>query len=433
MMRSSKAQASSNPSVRVRVYWGDILYDTVVCEPKRPMTIGRLPSSTIVMDLGKGHSHAELPLVTLDATRTNAELRFDKATEGHVRFNGKLVTLEKAREDKATPTDEKGFHYVKLTDKDKASIVVGYVSFDIDWVKQSEVIERPLISDKRFAVVASALMAFAVLMLSVLEVPKVEEPEKEKPPERIVEIIPPKEIIHAKAAQGERKSADGGAAKGDPGKAAVAPPKAEEKPSAAQTLKSANLGSLANSLSAITSNSAPAADSKVKAAAAQAQAGTGGFSTEGLKTGGGGKSTGIGRTVGQGEGGFEGTGKLGLSGNSLVDGSTGRGVNAPLQQTGGLDRAVIDQIVRRRQDRIRLCYERQLNFAPKLAGKVTVHFTIGKEGEVLKTNIVEDTMKNQAVRDCISSEVKTWTFPRPSGGTLVEVDYPFVFESGGGG
>ena len=291
MMRSSKAQASSNPSVRVRVYWGDILYDTVVCEPKKPMTIGRMQGSTIVMDLGKGHTQAMLPLVTLDATRTSAELRFDKATEGHVRFAGKLVTLDKAREDKATQVDDKGFHLVRLTDKDKASIVVGYVSFDIDWVKQSEVIERPLITDKRFAIVASAIMAFAVLLLSVLEVPKVEDPEKEKPPERIVEILPPKEVIHAKAAQGQRKSEEGGAAKGDAGKAAVAPPKVEapKPPTAAQMLKSANLSSLANSLSSISSNSAPVADSKAKVAAAQAEAGTGGFSTEGLKTGGGGK------------------------------------------------------------------------------------------------------------------------------------------------
>jgi outer membrane biosynthesis protein TonB len=268
----------------------------------------------------------------------------------------------------------------------------------------------------------------------LLSGPKTEEPEKERPPERIVEILPPKEVVHARAAMGERKkSDDGGAAKGEAGKAAVAPPKTVSKPSAADSLRSANLGSLVNNLSSLSNSAAPSANTDVKVAAAAAQDGAAGFTTDGLKSGAGGKSVGIGRTVGQGEGGFQGTGKLGLSGNSLVEGSAGRGVTGPAQQGGGLDRAVIDQIVRRRQDRIRLCYERQLNFSPNLAGKVSVHFTIGADGQVVKAGIIEDTMKNQAVRDCIATEVKTWTFPRPSGGTLVEVDYPFVFESGGGG
>lgn len=92
---------------------------------------------------------------------------------------------------------------------------------------------------------------------------------------------------------------------------------------------------------------------------------------------------------------------------------------------------MIDQIVRRRQDRIRLCYERQLNFVPGLAGKVTVQFVIGKEGNVQKSTIIEDTMNNKAVKDCINTEVKEWVFPKPKGDTDVTVDYPFVFESGG--
>jgi hypothetical protein len=90
---------------------------------------------------------------------------------------------------------------------------------------------------------------------------------------------------------------------------------------------------------------------------------------------------------------------------------------------------VIESIIRRRLDRIRLCYTRQLNFYPKLSGKVTVHFVIGKTGQVVESSVIEDTMKNQSVRSCILYEVKTWTFPNPEGGTLVNVDYPFVFES----
>jgi hypothetical protein len=100
--------------------------------------------------------------------------------------------------------------------------------------------------------------------------------------------------------------------------------------------------------------------------------------------------------------------------------------------SGGLDRDVIESVIRRRLDRIRLCYERQLNFNPKLAGKLGVHFVIGKAGEVLSASATEDTMKNTQVRECVLMEVKSWNFPNPEGGTIVNVDYPFVFESGGG-
>jgi hypothetical protein len=90
---------------------------------------------------------------------------------------------------------------------------------------------------------------------------------------------------------------------------------------------------------------------------------------------------------------------------------------------------VIESIIRRRQYRIRLCYERQLNFNSKLAGKIAMHFVIGAKGSVVKANISEDTMKNESVRNCVLDEVKSWIFPSPEGGTLVNVDYPFVFES----
>ena len=94
-----------------------------------------------------------------------------------------------------------------------------------------------------------------------------------------------------------------------------------------------------------------------------------------------------------------------------------------------MDRDVIDAIIRRRQDRIRLCYERQLNFNPKLAGKVSLHFVIGGKGQVSSSRIVEDTMRNQNVNKCILTEIASWTFPTPRGGVNVDVDYPFFFES----
>lgn len=433
MKKLFKAQGASSSNVRVRVYWGDILYDTVLCGPGEKITIGRKEGATFVMDLGRGATHAVLPLIDYASDGT-AELRFDKTTEGHVRFDGKLVTLEAARKSKETQTDSEGFNKVVLGHRDKASVVIGYVSFDIDWIQGRESIARRIFSDKQNALAGAGMTMLAALLFLIISLTRQEKID-EPPPERIVEIIPPKELQRARAAMGQRKTEDGGAQKGDPGKVATTTPKeTAPAPTAAETLRNANLGGLVSSLSSLSANTpAPTADARKTAAVAAAanQTGTGGFTTDGIAQGAGGKSVGIGRTVGAGEGGFEGTGKLGLSGNSSIEGGSGQGLVQQQKSSGGIDRNVIDQIVRRRQDRIRLCYERQLNFRPNLSGKITVQFVIGKEGEVVGTQFLEDTMKNDQVRDCISSEVKTWTFPKPNGGTLVKVDYPFVFASGG--
>lgn len=422
MKRSEKTLTDSN--LKVTVYWGDILYGTALVHPKEAVTIGRRADNTFVLDVDEALTFERLEIVKLHANRM-AEITFDDHIDGHVKQNGKLISLASERSNKKIPKDADGLYRVRFSDKEKADVVVGHVSFYFDWVSTHE--SLPYATgmprrDKTFLLLTLLLLLAFPLGIYFLG-QWVPNPEPENPPERIVTIIPP-ELPVAKAAMGERQTADGGAQKGAAGKAEV---KAEEKPSAAQLLKRSNLGSLVSGLTSLGA-SAPSANAEKGMKAPVAQVGTGGFTTQGLKTGGGGKSEGIGRTVGAGRGGFEGTGRLGLSGDSAVEGGTGYGRQSTVVK-GGLSNDVIENVIRRRQYRIRLCYERQLNFNPKLAGKVAVHFVIGAHGEVLSANITEDTMKNQTVKKCIVDEVKTWNFPSPEGGTQVNVDYPFVFES----
>ncbi len=424
MMRSSKAQANSN-SLIIRVFWGDILYDTVLCEPKEPISVGREPGCTFVMDLGKGSTIAKLPLVTMNPDGT-AELCFDGKMEGHVRGGGKLQTLEKLRALPETEKSSDGVFKMKLTQADTASVVVGYVSFDITWSKGRSVMPRTLVLDTRAAAVTGAIALSMLVLFTVFTVPDVTPPEEEKPPERVVEILPPK-ILKPKPIAPTEASPPPAAGNPAPQQAAQAP-QAPKAPSAAETLKSADLGSLVSNLSSIGANVAAPTVAKRDVSAEGPNAA---FSANAVAATGPARAS-IGKTTGAGEGGFAGTGQLGLAGNSGLVGGTGTVLGAPGGEGGaGLDRQVIDQIVRRRQDRIRLCYERQLNFAPGLAGKVTVQFLIDASGSVMKSTIIEDTMKNKAVNECLGSEVKSWTFPKPKGGAVVKVDYPFVFESGG--
>jgi hypothetical protein len=419
-------KAPENSELKISVYWGDVFYDSVVCKPKDTVTVGRNVNNTFILDLPNelsGDSYKLLELVSEDT----ADFFFDDYVSGHVRLDGKLLSLAAAKESSLVSKERPGVYKARLSRKDKADVVIGHVSFYLDWIDHEDhlILPRTPIVDKKQKFAYLALGLLALITIGVLQF--VVPPVPEKPPERLVTLIP--RNTPAKAAIGSAQTADGGSQTGALGKANLS--NADQKPvSPSAELKKANLGSLVSGLTSLAKN-APVVNSGRNAnavSASIAQVGTGGFSTTGLKTGGGGKTVGIGRSVGSGKGGFEGTGRLGLSGDSALEGGTGHGTGEALER-GGLDRDVIDAIIRRRQDRIRLCYERQLNFNPKLSGKVAVHFVIGKSGNVVSRRILEDTMKNASVNNCILNEVSTWTFPPPQGGTLVNVDYPFVFES----
>jgi TonB family protein len=76
---------------------------------------------------------------------------------------------------------------------------------------------------------------------------------------------------------------------------------------------------------------------------------------------------------------------------------------------------------------IRACYESELARLPDLRGTITVRLVITDTGSVSSATTAASTMGNAAVEGCLDARVKTWTFPRPKGGGVVVVTYPFVF------
>lgn len=427
-MKSSTAP--ENYDLKVTMFWGDILYDTAICRSREAITIGQNENNTFVLDLRSPHlADKPFTLVRVHPGQC-ADFFFDESYDGHLRLKDKHMSLATAKDTHAVERGPDGTYSARLSRKDKADVVIGHVSFYLDWVERADVIPAAPFLRKRDAILT--LLLLLLISAGIVLLSMIGPPEEEKPPERLVQLErhrgatspTPSAAAPSKAAIGEYKTKDGGAAKGPLGKATT---KVSNQQSAVNSLRKANLGGVVGGLTELGANS-PDLHNDTSAKSALPQQGEG-LSTEGLKNGGGGQTQGIGRTVGQGEGGFSGTGRLGLYGNSSVDGTGSGGGGSPVRVAGGLDRDVIESIIRRRLDRIRLCYERELNFFPKLAGKVAVHFVIGKHGEVLEASALEDTMKNSTVRSCILFEVKSWTFPVPEGGTLVNVDYPFVFES----
>ena len=93
---------------------------------------------------------------------------------------------------------------------------------------------------------------------------------------------------------------------------------------------------------------------------------------------------------------------------------------------GTLDPSLIDRVVKNNLAGLKYCYEKELNLAPNLSGKVVVQFTIGLSGDVEEALIESSSLNHAQTEDCIVRRVRRWKFPRPQGDRVI-VAYPFVF------
>ena len=98
---------------------------------------------------------------------------------------------------------------------------------------------------------------------------------------------------------------------------------------------------------------------------------------------------------------------------------------------GSLDKELIRQVIHRNRNQIRYCYESQLTRFPKLSGKVAVKFVISASGTVASSQVAQSTVSNAELETCIAGRVQTWIFPKPKGGGVVIVTYPFILKQSG--
>ena len=190
-----------------------------------------------------------------------------------------------------------------------------------------------------------------------------------------------------------------------------------------------------NAISGILAPDAPGFQNRLAVAMAGAGSefqlghGTRGLSFRGTETGGGGTGT-YGRIHGLGP---------------LDTGGDDRGVRARKGDkrerrvgtvdvgkggTGGFcSRGDIEKNVRLRAGAVRACYEQQLQVRPKLAGKITVRWTIHVDGTVKNAAVASSSLRNDAVERCILRAIRRIRFQKPKGGLCV-VSWPFAFQPG---
>jgi hypothetical protein len=108
------------------------------------------------------------------------------------------------------------------------------------------------------------------------------------------------------------------------------------------------------------------------------------------------------------------------------------GFAEPSGDFGGLTAEEIDRVVKARSGVFRACYQKELNHTPGIGGKLLIHFKIGGDGVVQAGSTATasgSTLRNDAVEQCVKSNVNRLKFPAKGG--IANVNYPFVFTQGG--
>ncbi|MBN2493930.1 MAG: TonB family protein [Deltaproteobacteria bacterium] len=98
---------------------------------------------------------------------------------------------------------------------------------------------------------------------------------------------------------------------------------------------------------------------------------------------------------------------------------------------GGLSQQVVGRYIERYWAQFKYCYERELARSPDLYGKITTTFTISGSGRVSEAQVLQSSMHNANVEQCLLRAIRRIRFPPPRGGGQVIVTYPFLLRTAG--
>jgi hypothetical protein len=162
--------------------------------------------------------------------------------------------------------------------------------------------------------------------------------------------------------------------------------------------------------------------------------GFGGLGIRGTGAGGGG----VGETVGIGGIGTKGRGG-GLGGYGQGVGALGRKADRDIaistgtaQVMGSIDKELVRRVIQEHAAQIRFCYEEQLAVNPKLAGKVVVKWIINADGSASGAQVDSGTtLADDKVQQCMMARIVSWEFPKPKGGGIAVITYPWILRSSG--
>ncbi|HEY2746718.1 MAG TPA: AgmX/PglI C-terminal domain-containing protein [Polyangia bacterium] len=429
---------------------GKIVEERLV-RKRESVTIGQSTRNTFVVPASNALPRT---FTIFELTPAGYAINFSDMMDGRVSLGDQVVALPALRQGKAQKKGE--LWHLLLPDRSRGKVVIGDVTVLFQFVTPPPVQPRPQLPPSvrsslmqnldwmLVAVVAASFLAHFGFVIYLRNIDWPRKPDIEEIPDRFVQMIVPKKVEEPKPVlaqkEDEKKDEEKKDAKKDHGEKAkpkpVRDPEAEARAAAERRARLAadvqKMGVL-KMLTAKGDNGAVAdlvkgGDVSGDADKVFAQVGGVGVAT----SGGGLRGKGAGGT-----GTLRGGGSLRASGPGEV-GTGERGGervvhavvkdSAPQDVDGSLDPSVIAKEIRSRLGAIKACYEAGLKRNPNIGGKVQLRFEVSSVGKVTSAEIENDTMKDEEVASCITSRVKTWRFPAPSGGS-VQFSYPFIFQA----
>ncbi len=97
---------------------------------------------------------------------------------------------------------------------------------------------------------------------------------------------------------------------------------------------------------------------------------------------------------------------------------------------GGLTSAMVRKVMRRHGGAFRACYQRALQQAPELSGRVELKMLIGPEGAVVGVRVASDSLGVAAATACVVRVARGLRFPAVPQGASTRVRYPLRFQPG---
>jgi len=457
--RSRPALRQGMPiGLELRFRWGDRTVGEFFLKPqkKQSFTVGSAPGVDFVV------GEAKLPSDKFEVVRWDGQgfdLRFSGQMKGELRRDGQTMELRQVI-DRHRPEDDGEAFCLRLEPNDFAWLDLGAIDLEVCFQPIPKPVFIPFVETIDFTVLNTFLVMFLLAALFVISALNrqiegegyVDELSGNQA--RIAKLIikPPEiqknrfleRLAKEKENQGEmaakHKDEEGQMGKKEAKKTNLrtAPKGDPNNKDQARMMTQRIFGQGAGGISTIFGHNGLGGELKsamgnMFGSAPGDSRGLGGLGLRGSGSGGGGvgSSIGIGGIGTKGRGGGvgsygTGTGYLGGKKDTVPEVSA----SEPMVM-GSLDKELIRQVIHRNRNQIRYCYESQLTRYPKLAGKVAVKFIISAAGSVVSSNIAQTTVNNHELETCIAGRVQTWIFPKPKGGGVVIVTYPFILKQSG--
>ncbi len=458
-MRPRRRKGSGPLGVELRFLWGDQIVGEYFLAPgiERAFRVG----SAAGVDFAMGDANLGGPAFdVLRLGKSGASLRFTSKMTGelHRKFGDEVLPLEEVKRKGLARADGDGFD-LSLGPEDFAWVDLGGITVEVFFQPVPKAVFVPFSETVDFTVLNIFLVAFFIAALFVISAANAEAEGDEFADDlsnnqaRIAKLLikPPEAQKNAILEKYEKKKDSADIAtkrKGDEGKMGkVDAPKRSSTTAVkgdpnnkdqARLLIAKVFGGNSGGISTIFGHQGLGGELKsamgnMFGAAPGDAAGLGGLGTRGSGSGGGGlgDTIGIGGVATRGRGG--GTGGYGagvgvLKGKEAID--IGITSSEP-SVMGSLDKELIRKVIHANRSQIRFCYESQLNRFPKLEGKVAIKFIISGQGTVAKSEVAQTSVNNAELEACVAGRVRTWVFPKPKGGGVVVVTYPFIFKQSG--